>query len=257
MSGVPAEATIRFYGDLADLARDADRDGQARVFVERPRSVKDAIESCGVPHTEVDLVLSDGDSVDFGHQLSAGDHIAVYPQFTDLDVPSRVRPDPLPALRFVLDVHLGRLAQRLRVLGFDAAYRNDADDAELAAQSVTERRWLLTRDRGLLMRATVRHGYLLRASDPRAQAREVVRRFDAAALVAPFTRCARCNARLERVPKAAIVDRLEPGTRRDHDVFARCTGCARLYWEGSHAAALHAFVDEATAPDTADEWGAR
>ena len=238
-------ATVRFYGDLAEVAWDADRHGLAQVPIDRPRSVKDAIESCGVPHTEIDLVLVNGTSVAFTHLVSAGDRIAVYPMFVDLDVPSLVRPEPLPAVRFVLDVHLGRLARRLRLLGFDTAYRNDAGDAELAAQSAGERRWLLTRDRGLLMRGAVTHGYLVRSDDARLQVAEVMRRFQLSGQIAALTRCAHCNGLLAPVPKADIEHLLQAGTRRDHDTFAQCSSCGQLYWEGSHAPELQAFAEEA------------
>ena len=234
-------ATLRFYGDLADLAA-ADRAGEVQVPVGEPRSVKDAIESCGVPHTEVDLVLVDGRPADFAARLHGGERVTVYPWFAVLEVPSPVRPQPLPAPRFVADVHLGRLAQRLRVLGVDTVYDNDADDVELARLSAQEPRWLLTRDRGLLMRAAVTHGYLVRAHDPEEQAAEVVRRFSLGPSLRPGTRCARCNGLLAPVAKAEILDRLEPGTRRDHDTFLRCRSCRRLYWEGSHTPALRRFV---------------
>ena len=242
-------ATIRFYGDLADLAWDTDRDGMAQVPVDRPRSVKDAVESCGIPHTEVDLVIVNGVSVDFGHPVGPGDRVAVYPGFVSIDVPSLVRPTPLPQPRFVLDVHLGRLAGRLRLLGVDTAYRNDADDSDLAQESVREQRWLLTRDRGLLMRTIVSHGYLVRSDDPPQQVHEVMRRFQLYGAVKPLTRCARCNGLLARVAKADIEHRLEPGTRRDHDVFVRCGSCGQLYWEGSHLPELQAFVEQAALPD--------
>lgn len=245
-------ATIRFYGDLAVLAWDADRDGEVRVPLGHPRSVKDAIESCGVPHTEVDLVVAGRRSVGFDHLVEAGQRISVYPLFRTLDVPSLVRPRPLDQRRFLLDVHLGRLAQRLRLLGFDTAYSNDAEDARLASQSVEEQRWLLTRDRGLLMRAVVTHGYLVRSSDPSEQVIEVVRRFDLFDAMAPLTRCARCNGLLERIDKATIEHRLEPGTRRDHDVFAQCVACEQLYWEGSHASDLDSFVASVAAARTSD-----
>jgi uncharacterized protein len=237
-------ATVRLYGDLRDLAGAADRAGEAQVPVERPRSVKDAIESLGVPHTEVDLVLVNGDSVDFGHLVDAGDRVAVYPPFVDLDVPSRVRPPALDEPRFVLDVHLGRLAERLRTLGFDTLYSNDLDDDDLAALSVAGPRWLLTRDRGLLMRRAVTYGYLVRATDSAEQVHEVVRRFRLTDLVTPFTRCARCNGSLEPVAKADILDELEPGTRAEHDRFVRCAGCDQIYWEGSHVGHLQAFVED-------------
>ena len=243
-------ATIRFYGDLQVLASDADRGGEVRVPLGHPRSVKDAIESCGVPHTEVDLVLVNGDSVGFAHPIRAGDRVSAYPPFANLEVPSAVRPSPRETTAFLLDVHLGRLAGRLRLLGFDAAYRNDADDDALAAQAAAEQRWLLTRDRGLLMRAAVTHGYLLRSTDPREQVLEVVRRFDLYAAVQPLTRCATCNGLLTAVAKADVDHLLQPGTRRDHDTFVQCTACGQLYWEGSHSGELAAFI--ASVVDAAD-----
>src|SRR5688572_23592086 len=146
-------ATIRFYACLRDLAWDADRTGEAEVRVEVRRSVKDAIEACGVPHTEVDLVLVNGDSVGFDHLIGAGDRVSVFPPFAALDVAvlSRVRPSPLTPARFVLDVHLGRLAELLRLLGFDTLYRNDAADDELASLAAEGSRWLLTQKWGLLV----------------------------------------------------------------------------------------------------------
>ena len=236
--------TIRFYGDLQALAWDVDRGGEVRVPVQRPRSGKDAIESCGVPHTEVDLVLVNGDSVGFAHHAGAGDRVSVYPPFASLDVPSAVRAAPLEPVAFLLDVHLGQLARRLRLLGLDTAYRNDADDEELAAESVAQRRWLLTRDRGLLMRSAVTHGYLIRTTDPREQVHEVMRRFHLYGVVRPLTRCANCNGLLAPVAKDDIAHLLEPATRRDHDAFVQCGDCGQLYWEGSHLGELHAFLDE-------------
>jgi uncharacterized protein len=239
-------ATIRFYGDLADLAR-TDPDGHADVPVDRSRSVKDAIESCGVPHTEVDLVLVGGRSVGFGAPVEPGDRVAAYPPFVSLDVPSHVRPAPMAEPRFVLDVHLGRLAERLRLLGFDTLYANDLDDDDLAVLSVAGPRWLLTRDRGLLMRRTVTHGYLVRSTDPATQAFEAVRRFRLQDRLAPYTRCARCNGVLEPVGKAAVEHLLEPATRAEHDTFSRCGTCGQVYWPGTHLTAIEAFVEQARA----------
>lgn len=244
MSGV-RRAAIRFYGDLAEIASNADRDGQAHVPVERPRSVKDAIESCGVPHTEVDLVLVDGCSVSFGAQVEGGSRVSAYPPFLRLDVPSLVRPASLDEPRFALDVHLGRLAERLRILGFDTLYGNDLDDDDLEALSVGGPRWLLTRDRGLLMRRTITHGYLVRSSDPQEQALEVVRRFRLGDEIAPFTRCARCNGVVGPVDKEEVLDRLEPATRAEHDTFTQCRDCGQVYWPGTHLSALRAFVERA------------
>lgn len=241
MRGAPVRIT--FHGDLGDLARGTGGSVTATVAVDEPRSVKDAVESCGIPHTEVDLLLVDGSSVGFDHLLRGGEEVAVHPpsHHPSPRAASRVRPPPLPP-RFVLDVHLGRLAELLRLLGFDARYRNDRDDDELAAVSIHEGRWLLTRDRGLLMRRAITHGYLVRANDPREQLTEVARRFDLAAAVRPYTRCARCNGALKAVAKAEVIDRLPPRTRVEHDTFVRCESCGRVYWRGSHAPALDEIV---------------
>jgi len=48
------------------------------------------------------------------------------------------------------------------MLGFDSLYRNDYHDEELACISANQQRTLLTRDRGLLKRNIVVHGYLVR-----------------------------------------------------------------------------------------------
>jgi uncharacterized protein len=246
---LPGRAVIRFYGDLAGLVWDTDRTGEVEVLAAAPRSAKDAIESCGVPHTEVDLLVVNGRSVGFDHLVSAGDRVAAYPPFDSLDVGavSLVRPPPLPEARFLLDVHLGRLAQLLRHVGLDADYDNDLDDAALAARAAEGPRWLLTRDRGLLMRRAVTHGYLVRSDEPRQQLIEVVRRFGLGNALAPSTRCARCNGMLHAVAKVEVLDRLLPATRREHDVFMRCADCGQVYWRGSHAAHLDELVADVRA----------
>jgi uncharacterized protein with PIN domain len=157
----------------------------------------------------------------------------------------RLRPAPLRETRFVLDGHLGKLARRLRLLGFDCAYATDSADEELVETSVGERRILLTRDRLLLRRRAVTHGYLLRSDRPDEQTREVVRRFQLAGSISPFTRCPACNGELVPVEKAAIEHRLAPGTRRTYDDFRTCPDCGRDYWQGAHHARLERLVADA------------
>jgi uncharacterized protein with PIN domain len=181
--------------------------------------------------------------------LHDGDRVAIYPVFEAFDIAgvTRVRPRPLRVTRFVLDIHLGKLARLLRLLGFDARYTNDADDAALAAISRDEHRILLTRDRGLLKRRAVSHGYLVRSDNPRTQVREVVGRFHVAGQARPFTRCLRCNGLLEDVPRAAVLDQLEPLTRQHYDEFQRCRECGHVYWRGSHHARLERIAADALA----------
>jgi uncharacterized protein len=230
---------VRFYGDLATLA------GAALMSAPmgEPRSVKDLIESLGVPHPEVALILVDDRPVDFDHLVSGDERVAVYPPFHHIELAgvTTVRPEPVDP-RFVLDVHLGTLTRRLRLLGFDCWYRTDTDDAELARVAVDEDRILLTRDRQLLMRRVITHGYCPRSSDPDTQALEVVRRYHLGTRIDPFTRCVNCNGELVHIPKAEVIDELPPGTRLAFDDFARCDDCGQVYWPGSHLEAVDDFL---------------
>ena len=203
------------------------------------------IEALGVPHTQVDLILVDGWSVDFSYRVAPGDRISVFPVFESVDITPllEVRPRPLRQTRFVLDTHLGRLATYLRLMGFDTLYRNDYDDSELVRISVGETRILLTRDRGLLKRRALTHGYSVRETNPRRQLGEVLDRFDLRRSAAPFTRCLRCNGCLRLVPKEAVLERLPPRTRRDYDEFRICRGCDRVVWQGSHYQRMRRLVD--------------
>jgi uncharacterized protein with PIN domain/sulfur carrier protein ThiS len=231
-----ATASFRFYAELNDFLP-PDRRGAELTYTWIDQStVKDIIESLGVPHTEIDLILANGESVDFTYRVRDGDRISVYPVFEAFDIAgvARVRPEPLREPRFVLDVHLGRLAAFLRMLGFDASYRNRATDPELAQISRSEHRILLTRDVGLLKRSAVTHGYFMRETESQAQLREVVHRFHLARLVRPFTRCMRCNVELQEVAKEEIDRMLPPSVSENHDEFRACPECGRVFWPGSH-----------------------
>lgn len=238
-------AEFRFYAELNDfLPREWRQRSFSYAFRGVP-AVKDTIEAIGVPHAEVELILVNGESVGFGYQLQSGDRVAVYPVFESLDVSEviQVRPQPLRETRFVLDVHLGKLARLLRLLGFDARYRNDYEDPEIVELAREEHRIILTRDVGLLKHSEVTHGYWLRATDPLAQAREVVERFDLRDQARPFTRCLRCNGILQPIDKAAVVDRLPPKVAREHETFYQCRSCDQVYWRGSHFRRLQQKIE--------------
>ncbi len=237
-------AEIRFYAELNDFLPLERRQRDVHYPFHVAPSVKDAIEALGVPHTEVDLILANGVPVDFRYRLADGDRISVYPVFEALDVSglSRLRPEPLRQIRFVADSHLGTLARYLRLLGFDTRFRTDWTDEELATISVNERRVLLTRDRGLLMRRVVTHGLCIRADDPTEQSIEVVRRLHLLGQIRPFSRCMACNGVIEPVDKSVVAERLEPRTLRQVDDFSVCRDCGRVYWEGSHHRRLLGIV---------------
>ncbi len=237
-------ATFRFYAELNDFLPLKKRQRTITYLFDLSSSVKDVIESLGVPHTEVDLILVNGDSVNFSYRVRDGDRISVYPVFESIDISPlvRVRPHPLRETCFVLDVHLGRLATYLRMLGFDTLYRNDYDDDELAETSSREGRILLTRDRGLLKRSLVSHGYCLRTTNPRQQLIEVLRRFDLFDSINSFQRCLHCNRLLQPVDKADIIDCLSPKTKQYYHDFRYCPKCHRIFWQGSHYQRMKQFV---------------
>lgn len=236
---------FRFYEELNDFLPAERRKLEFSVPYYRA-SVKDMIESLGVPHTEVDLILVNGESVDFTCLVHAGDRVSVYPEFESFDISglARLRPDPLRQPRFVLDAHLGKLARSLRLLGFDTLYSNVYTDAELEEISAAGKRTLLTRDRGLLKRSRVSRGYFVRATAPQAQVREVLRRFDLYRSGAPFSRCLRCNGALQPAEREEVRHRVPSGVVEAFDTFSVCPDCGRVYWPGSHYERLRRLADQ-------------
>jgi uncharacterized protein with PIN domain len=243
--GVTGHVEVRAYAELNDFLPPDVRGRTWRRPFRPHQTVKDIVEAAGIPHTEVDLVVVDGEPVAFDHRPVPGDRLAVYPVFERLDIGpiGRLRPAPLRDPRFVADVHLGRLARLLRLVGFDTRWRNDLTDGELAAIGGREHRIVLTRDRGLLKRRQVTHGLFVRSDRPEDQAVDVLRRLDLGERLAPFTRCLRCGGALAPVPKSDVLDRLEPRTRAHVDEFHRCRACDHLYWRGSHHRFLVDQVD--------------
>jgi uncharacterized protein with PIN domain len=241
------QASLRFYAELRDFLPQDLRSGEVTRDFDVPGSVKDMIEACGVPHTEVDLILANGRSVDFSYLVEDRDRIAVFPQFESFDISPivKVRPEPLREVRFVADNHLGRLTRFLRLLGLDTRYEQDWSDPELVRISRSEHRILLTRDVQLLKNGSLTHGYYVRATDPREQLTEVVRRFHLSGRLEPFSRCMACNGLLAPVAKAEIADRLPPETRMHVDEFVICAACDKIYWEGAHHPELLRIVASA------------
>lgn len=226
--------TVLVVESLRFLLHARHRHGTAVVAVDGTSSVGHVVESLGIPRTESDLLVN-SEPADPSGRLRGGDVV---------DVAERRRPQPIPYPRFVLDVHLGTLARRLRLLGVDTAYRNDADDPELVEQANAEGRVLLTQDRGLLRRSALRAGGYVRGSRPEDQLADVLDRF--APPLNPWTRCPACNGALHPVAKPDVEHLLEPGTRRSYTEFSRCEACGQLYWRGAHADDLAAIVDTAT-----------
>jgi uncharacterized protein with PIN domain/sulfur carrier protein ThiS len=244
--GSDVRLDVRFFGELNRLVAPGRRNRYSSASVHLGTTVKDLVESLGVPHTEVDVIVIGGSSVAFDERVHEGDRVEVRPTSEGVEVEPviHLRPDLATTPRFLLDVHLGRLARYLRLLGFDAEWGREATDEELARSSAQDNRVLLTRDRGILKRAGVTHGYLVRESVPRRQIDEVLSRFGLNGPFHPFGRCLACNGRLQDVDKEEVLHLLPPRTRRDYQHFRRCGSCGRIFWKGSHYDRLEAQLQD-------------
>ncbi len=237
---------FRFYEELNDFLPFQQRKAEFEYRFSGNQSIKDVIEAIGVPHIEIDLIIVNGESVSFTHQLQGGERVAVYPVFESIDISPliQLRPAPLRVIKFVLDAHLGKLAKYLRLLGFDTLFSPQYQDAEIVDISLQEKRIALTRDKGLLKSSNLTHGYWVRATNPTEQTKEIIARFDLASQTKPFTRCLECNGELVAIDKKEIQAQLPAKTSEYYRDFYRCAGCGKIYWEGPHYQKMKQFVEK-------------
>jgi len=228
------QAVVIVAAELRLFLRPGRRGGPVAVAVDGTSSLGHVVESLGVPLTEVGRLLVNGEPTAPGYRPAGGDVVAVE---------AVRRPQQLTPARFALDVHLGTLARRLRLVGVDATYANDAGDDALIEQANAERRVLLTQDRGLLRRRVLWLGAYVRGARLDDQFRDVLDRFKPP--LAPWTRCPTCNGLLAPVAKAAVAPALRPGTWRTYQAFSRCRSCGQVYWHGAHSKRLEQIIDSA------------
>ena len=248
--------TLQFFAELNDFLKDNLRDQQHKpdhyqqgreihYQLDKPRSVKDLIESLGVPHTEINIIIVNKRSVDFNYPVGPEDTIEVYPAFQQPDITLITQlQDTPPEAKFILDVHLGKLASYMRMMGFDTLYRNDYDDPHLARISADENRILLTCDVRLLMRKEIDYGYFVRSRTPQQQFKEVIKRFQLKHRYRPFSRCIHCNGIIRPVDKEDIASQLQAKTRQYYSDFYQCQSCHKIYWEGNHVTQMQTVIQE-------------
>ncbi|AIV34478.1 Mut7-C ubiquitin/RNAse domain-containing protein [Streptomyces sp. R1] len=236
------EIHVEFAPELHLFVPRARTAGAVRATTDGVSTLGHLVESLGVPLTEVGTLLVDGREVPPGHIPAGGESVRVRP----VRYPQHV---PGAPLRFLLDVHLGTLARRLRLLGVDTAYEStDLGDPALAALSAAEKRVMLSRDRGLLRRRELWSGAYVYSTRPDEQLQEVLDRFRPG--LRPWTRCTACNGLLRPAAKEEVAQQLKGGTQRSYDVFAQCTTCGRAYWRGAHHEQLEAIVERAVSRST-------
>lgn len=244
---------IRFYEELNYFIPEVKRKKLFPVKIYPEQTVKDLIESLGVPHVEVDLILINGRSVDFSFIPRNGAKISVYPVFESLNISgvTKLRQTPLRNPAFALDVHLGKLARYLRLVGFRADYRRVWEDSDLVSHAVENNLIILSRDRGLLKRKIISRGLFVYNTDPREQIKEICRRLDIYSLINPFSRCLTCSGILNSVKYNSeefdlIKEQIPPGVLSWCRDYKRCGDCGKIYWEGSHMEKLKKLVSSVT-----------
>jgi uncharacterized protein with PIN domain len=238
-------AYFRFYEELNDFLPPEKRKRLFLYSFNGNPSVKDAVEALGIPHVEVDLILVNSLSVDFSYKLKNEDKVSVYPVFESFNIASvtHLREKPLRVLKFVSDVHLGKLTKYLRLCGFDTYYRTDFNDQEIINLAFTDKRVILARDKGLLKNKKVTYGYWIRSQNPWEQIKEIFIRFDLKKQITLFTRCMECNGLLKDIAKEEILNRLLPKTQLYYHEFKICSDCERIYWNGSHYESMKRYIN--------------
>ncbi len=240
-----APLTLIFHGELNGLLPASYQNCPGILADTRRRaSIKDIVESFGVPHTEVGTILHQGQELPFAYIPEASEIIHIQPHQPPVDISSQtlLQPTVLEAHKFVVDVNVGKLARLLRMLGFDTAYQSKWSDSWIAELAWQEGRIVLSRDKGLLKRKKIEYGRLLRSQQPKTQLQEVLSLFALQQEVRLFSRCLRCNCLLQAVRKERIAHLLLPKTKKYFHEFCICPGCERIYWPGSHMQKMQHLV---------------
>lgn len=226
--------------------------GQNAIFYSlmRRASIKDIIETLHIPHTEVATILLERQEITFNHIPQPGEQFTLssFTPAADWTRPTVLRPEPLPEIKFMVDINVGKLARLLRMLGADTLYEPKVNEATLARQAAAANRILLSRNRALLQRKIITWGHLVRAEQPETQLHEIITLYNLQGAFKPFSRCLHCNTHLKPVEKTAVFHLLEPLTRKYYQRFHRCPSCERIYWQGSHHKRMEKILLKQTLP---------
>lgn len=236
--GAAARAAFRFHDELGEFVAPERRNRRFEYTCARAATLKQAIESLGVPHTEVGRLTVNGEPATLARMVRDADAIEVFPH-------RLIRPAADERHAFIADAQLGGLARFLRMLGFDTLYDNAFSDRAILDIATRERRAILTRDRELLKCREVLRGGFVHARKPEMQLREVAERFDLAPEARPFTLCLHCNLGLRSVDKASIAARLPERIVAQYTAFMLCPGCERVFWQGTHWQRMRDMLDAA------------
>lgn len=237
--------TLTLHGDLSHLLR-KEQTAVLQYPLTRRASIKDIIESLGIPHTEIGAIHLNAFSATFNFIPEGGEHFHLYPfaHTTIQALPTELWPEKWKFQTFMVDVNALKVMRNLRMAGFDAVEIPMGTTTAQGKRAAQEQKVILSRNRDLLKCSSVIYGQLLRSEDHVEQLREVVARFGLAPHCKPFTRCITCNGTLQTIEKEQVLDRLEPLTRRYYTTFKICDTCQQIYWRGSHYAKMTSLLSK-------------
>ncbi len=240
------KAIFRFYKELNEFLPKHRRKTEFEAEFKYKRSIKDMIEALGVPHTEVDVIIANGKSVDFKYILQDGARISVYPAlgYLHMENITHLRKTPLCKTKFIADINLGDIVRYMRALGFDVYYDPSLSPSEIIEISKKENRIILTKSRKLLKFKEIAYGLFLRPGTTETQIKNIIDHLDIKDNIKPFSRCLRCNNMLKKVSKEKIADRIPPKTKAFCDEYSYCKSCDKIYWEGTHIIKMKDVIDE-------------
>jgi len=238
------KATFRFYEELNDFLTKPRRKVDFEVAFRGKRSVKDMIESLGVPHTEVDLILINGNSVDFNYIVKDGDRASVYPTFESFNIKSvtYLRRKPLRQTRFIADINLGDIVKRMRMIGFDVYFNSALINSQIIDVSLKDKRIILTKSKQLLKFKKVTHAIFIHPGSKDEQVKRIINKLDIKNQAKPFSRCLHCNSLLKKTTKEDVLRRIPPKTRDYCEEYFICESCDKLFWNGTHMINMGNFV---------------
>jgi uncharacterized protein with PIN domain len=150
--------------------------------------------------------------------------------------------------RFIVDANAGKLARWLRMMGYDTVLFNGPDDGSMVKLALSQGRTVITRDTEFMKRRAVAGGrvraLLVSGDDPVAQMKIAVSTLNIESDYRPFTRCLECNAELSCRDKSEVTGSVPKKVYELQEQYMQCPSCRRIYWRGTHWAAMNRQMAE-------------
>lgn len=147
---------------------------------------------------------------------------------------------------FVVDAMLGKLAKKLRILGYDSKYFSTIEDDKIISIAKNEKRVILTKDEQLtkIAEKQIASFVLIRGNYELEQIAQINSKFklDKFVIDTDNSRCIACNGKLESVEKYKIIGKVPEGVIEREKKFWICDSCKKVYWEGTHFKKLQEFA---------------